>query len=200
MARAANEGRCGMSAGLLEGQLVRLTAENPDVMAKHFQEWNLDTEYFRMLDSDPPRLFSAKKWKEWLEKDLDKDPRSDFFFAIREITGSKIIGFTGLFDLYWHHGDSLLVIAIGERTNWGKGFGTDALKTLQRYVFKELNLRRLTLIVFEYNQRARRAYEKAGFVVEGRIRGAILRHGQRWDWLIMGVLREDWQKMQAEQQ
>jgi RimJ/RimL family protein N-acetyltransferase len=58
----------------------------------------------------------------------------------------------------------------------------------------ELNLNRITLIVFEYNQRARRAYEKVGFVVEGRVREVMLRHGKRYDWLIMGVLREDWER------
>jgi RimJ/RimL family protein N-acetyltransferase len=185
-----------MSAGLLEGQLVRLTAENPEGMAKKFSTWNLDTEYFRLLDSEPPRLWSEKKWKEWLEKDLEKDEPNNIFFAIRTRQEEKVIGFTGFFDLHWNHGDSLIVIAIGEREYWGKGYGTDALNTLLRYAFQELNLRRASLIVFEYNGRARRSYEKAGFTLEGRIRGAMLRDGQRWDWLIMGVLREDWLRLQ----
>jgi RimJ/RimL family protein N-acetyltransferase len=66
------------------------------------------------------------------------------------------------------------------------------LELIERYAFEELNLHRLSLGVFAYNPRARRAYEKAGFVVEGRERGAILRDGQRADVIIMGILREEW--------
>jgi RimJ/RimL family protein N-acetyltransferase len=185
-----------MSGNFLEGQYVCLTVENPEIMAKNFTQWNLDTEYYRLLDSEPPRLWSEKKWKEWLEKDLEKDDPNDFLFAIRTRQEGKVIGFTGFFDFHWNHGDTLMVIAIGEREYWGKGYGTDTLNTLLRYAFLELNLRRVSLIVFEYNGRAQRSYEKAGFVQEGRIRGAMLREGKRWDWLIMGVLREDWLRKQ----
>jgi RimJ/RimL family protein N-acetyltransferase len=182
---------------LFRGKLVRLTAENPEVMAGAFSRWAMDTEYFRLLDSDPPRLYSEKKWKEWLEKDLEHLQNaypSDLFFSIRTLEDDRLIGFTGFFDLYWQQGDSLIAIALGDRADWGKGYGTDAMRLMLRYAFTELNLRRVTLIVFEYNPRAIRSYEKAGFVMEGRIRGAMQREGKRWDFLFMGVLREDWER------
>ena len=89
-------------------------------------------------------------------------------------------------------------IGLGEREYWGKGYGTDAMKIILRYAFTELNLRRVTLDVFEYNQRGVRSYEKAGFVVEGRERGLILREGRRWDVIYMGILREDWIKLEQQ--
>jgi RimJ/RimL family protein N-acetyltransferase len=55
-------------------------------------------------------------------------------------------------------------------------------------------LRRVTLTVFEYNPRAIRSYEKVGFCHEGRVRGALLREGKRWDILYMGILNEDWKE------
>jgi RimJ/RimL family protein N-acetyltransferase len=61
-----------------------------------------------------------------------------------------------------------------------------------RYAFQELNLRRVALDTFEYNPRAIRSYEKAGFVHEGRARGYLYREGQRWDLIFMGILREEW--------
>jgi len=176
---------------LLRGEMVRLTAENPEVMAAQLFRWNQDTEWFRFLDSDPPRLFSEKKVKEWLEKDLDKSLLDQIFFEIRTLKGDILIGFIGLFDLFMHHGDSLVAIALGEREYWGKGYGTDAMRIMLRYAFNELNLRKVGLIVFEYNLRAIRSYEKVGFIHEGRIRGAMLREGRRWDWLYMGLLREE---------
>ncbi len=181
-----------MTDNLLSGNLVRLTAENPEVMAECFSRWNQDTGFVRFLDTEPSRLLSPKKWKEWLEKDLEKDTRDDIFFTIRTLEGDALIGLIGLFDLFQHHGDTLVAIGIGERDRWSKGYGTDAMSIILRYAFNELNLRRVGLIVFDYNPRAIRSYEKVGFVYEGRIREVMHRDGKRWDFLYMGLLREEW--------
>jgi RimJ/RimL family protein N-acetyltransferase len=61
------------------------------------------------------------------------------------------------------------------------------------FAFRELNLRRVTLVVFDYNPRAIRSYEKSGFKVEGRLREAMNRDGQRYDMVYMGILKEEWQ-------
>lgn len=83
-------------------------------------------------------------------------------------------------------------IGIGEREYWSKGYGTDAMNVILRFAFDELNLYRISLNVFEYNQRAIRSYEKVGFVVEGREREFLRRAGRRWDMIFMGLLREEW--------
>lgn len=184
-----------MNSDLLSGEQVHLTVENPEVMAGSFSRWYQDTEWLRLLDTDPPRMFSVKKWQEWLEKDLEKGVSNEIFFAIRTLEGDKLIGFIGLFDLYLQHGDTLVAIALGEREYWGKGYGTDAMRIILRYAFSELNLRRVGLIVFEYNLRAIHSYEKAGFQFEGTVREMILRDGKRWDFRYMGILREEWLAM-----
>jgi RimJ/RimL family protein N-acetyltransferase len=92
----------------------------------------------------------------------------------------------------WGGRDAFVGIAIGERDYWGKGYGTDAMRTILHYGFTEINLRRVTLTVFEYNPRAIRSYEKAGFRHEGRLRQFLNREGRRWDMLYMGILREEW--------
>lgn len=71
-------------------------------------------------------------------------------------------------------------IGIGEADCWGQGYGSDAMRVMQRYAFTELNLQRLTLSVFAYNAHARRSYEKTGFAVEGiGSWPALLREGRR---------------------
>jgi RimJ/RimL family protein N-acetyltransferase len=182
---------------LLRGELVRLTAENPEVMASNFFHWYQDTGWVRFLDTDPSRLTSEKKWKELLDKDLDKESKDEIFFAIRTPESDKLIGFIGLFELFKHHGDTLVAIALGERDYWGKGYGTDAMRIMLRYAFYELNLRRVGLIVFEYNPRAIRSYEKVGFIPEGSVRRVMQRDGKRWDFKYMGILREEWLARQA---
>jgi RimJ/RimL family protein N-acetyltransferase len=66
------------------------------------------------------------------------------------------------------------------------------MQVLLGYAFLQLGLHRLTLTVFEYNERAFRSYRKAGFQEEGRQREAILRDGRRWDIIFMGILRDEW--------
>ncbi|MCJ7532585.1 MAG: GNAT family N-acetyltransferase [Anaerolineales bacterium] len=70
------------------------------------------------------------------------------------------------------------------------------MKIVLCFAFSELNLHRVSLGVFEYNPRAVRSYEKAGFVLEGHERKAIQRDGKFWDMIFMGVLREEWEKSQ----
>jgi len=66
------------------------------------------------------------------------------------------------------------------------------MKLCLRYAFTELNVHRVSLGVHTYNPRALRSYEKAGFQLEGRTRKDILREGERFDSLWMGILREEW--------
>jgi RimJ/RimL family protein N-acetyltransferase len=112
---------------------------------------------------------------------------------IRALEDDRLIGDTGLDGVRWSHGDAFVGIGLGERQYWNKGYGTDAMRIILRFAFTELNLHRLTLNVFEYNRRAMRSYEKAGFAVEGRQRGWIHRDGNRYDLIYMGLLRSEWE-------
>jgi RimJ/RimL family protein N-acetyltransferase len=185
-----------MNENLLRGNLVHLTREEPEILARLESQWSADSEYSRLLDWDPARRFSAKSAQKWIEKQYESD--DNYFFAIRTLADERIIGIIGLDGIRWTHGDTFVGIGLGEREYWGKGYGTEAMKIILRYAFTELNLRRVTLDVFEYNQRGVRSYEKAGFAYEGRERGTILREGRRWDLLFMGILREEWLKLEKE--
>jgi RimJ/RimL family protein N-acetyltransferase len=185
-----------MNADLLRGDLVRLTVEDPETLAPLESQWSADSEYSRLLDWDPARRFSVKTVQKWIEKQHENE--GTHAFTIRTLADDRIIGGIGLDGIRWTHRDCFVGIGVGEREFWGKGYGTDAMKIILRYAFTELNLERVTLDVFEYNQRGVRSYEKAGFVYEGRQRGLILREGRRWDVLFMGILREDWLKLEQE--
>jgi RimJ/RimL family protein N-acetyltransferase len=148
--------------------------------------------------SYPPHLSPhlRKRAAEGLREEKHAENEGNHAFTIRTLDGDRIIGGIGLDGIRWMHRDCFVGIGLGDREFWGKGYGTDAMKIILRYAFSELNLQRVTLDVFEYNQRGVRSYEKAGFVIEGRQRGQILREGRRWDVIFMGILREDWQKLE----
>jgi RimJ/RimL family protein N-acetyltransferase len=181
-----------MNPNLLHGTLVRLAAEEPQVLAEAISRWDRDSEYMRLLDAEAANQFSLKKLTEWIQKDQEKYPPSFYSFAIRTLEGDRLVGFCGLDGDFFPHGEAFVGIGIGDREFWGKGYGTDAMKVILRYAFQELNLRRVSLDTFEYNPRAIRSYEKVGFVHEGRTRGFLYREGRRWDLIFMGILREEW--------
>jgi len=86
-----------------------------------------------------------------------------------------------------------LGIGIGMREYWDRGLGSEALALALRYAFHEMNLHRLTLTVLAYNTRAIHLYEKLGFRHEGTFREFGLRDGKRYDMLLYGLLRREWE-------
>jgi len=185
-----------MKGNLLRGDLVRLTHEDPEILAKIESQFHYNSEYCRLLDWEPARHFSPQTVQKWIEKQYDNP--NEFSFTIRLLSDDRIIGGIGLDGVNWANRDTFVGIGLGEKEDWGKGYGTDAMRVILRYAFTELNLRRVSLDVFEYNPRGVRSYEKVGFVVEGRVRGLIQREGRRWDVIFMGILREEWMKQQEQ--
>lgn len=174
------------------GKLVRLSAVDPEEMSKAISIWNRDSEYTRLLNMTAQPLNSAKAIQKWMEKAMEEISPTSFFFTIRRLGEDKLIGGLALNVESWAAREAFVAIFIGERENWGKGYGSDAMSILLHYAFAELNLRRVSLGVFEYNPRAIRSYEKAGFRHEGRMRKYLNHEGKRWDIHFMGILREEW--------
>ena len=179
---------------------MRLTAVDPGVAAKTHVGWGRDSEYRRLLDDGPPWLWSQHAIEAWIIKNQDGPAGSSYEFDLRTLQDDRLIGFIGLSLDHKSHGEAWVGIGIGARDDWGKGYGTDAMETVLRYAFEELNLHRVSLDVFENNPRARRSYVKAGFSVEGRERQALHRDGRRSDIIVMGILRDEWRQRQARYQ
>jgi RimJ/RimL family protein N-acetyltransferase len=83
---------------------------------------------------------------------------------------------------------------IGDKSCWNKGYGTEVMRLLLRHGFGTLNLNRIFLRVDEDNYGGIRAYEKAGFLLEGRERMGGYRNGKYHDILRMSVLRSEWEE------
>ena len=177
---------------ILQGELVRISALDADELSKASVRWGRDSEYRRLLDASAPHLYSQKAVQKWLEKDIEEQSVNQYWFSIRAIADDKLLGDIDLFVYNWLGRDAFVGLGIGEREFWGRGYGTDVMRVILRYAFIEVNLNRVTLSVFEYNPRAIRSYEKAGFRHEGRMRQFLNKEGRRWEMLFMGILREEW--------
>jgi len=185
-----------MSTQLFEGELIRLASPDPDRDAETESKWTHDVEYMRLLSADPVRPLSPALIKKKYEEAEKEKATNRYHFAIRTRADDRLAGFVRLDHIEWNNGTSQVTLGIGDPNDRGRGFGAEALKLILRYAFAELNLHRVSLDVFEYNPRAIRSYEKAGFVVEGRERQALNRDGRRWDVIYMGILREEWERQQ----
>jgi RimJ/RimL family protein N-acetyltransferase len=104
----------------------------------------------------------------------------------------RLIGTCAFSQLDGDNGSALFHITIGEPDCWGRGYGSEATALMLDHAFGVLGLHRVSLAVFEYNERAIRAYRKVGFSVEGRSREAIWRGGRFWDEIQMSILEDEW--------
>ena len=177
---------------IFAGKLVRLSAYDPQEMSRAFTGWLGNSEYMRLLNASARPLESVKSVAKWMEKELEEMSAANYLFSIRTLAEGKLIGELNLDVIDWSGRDAFVGLGIGETEYWSKGYGTDVMNVLLRFAFTEINLRRVTLTVFEYNPRAIRSYEKAGFRHEGHLRNLLNREGRRWNEIYMGILREEW--------
>jgi RimJ/RimL family protein N-acetyltransferase len=181
---------------MLFGKRVRLRAvEREDV--KHFYEWVNDPEVTRGLSMYLP--ISSVEEEKWFERVQTRDMHErPLAIEIRDGEGWKLIGNCAVFDIDWVHSSAELGIMIGDKSVWNQGYGTEVMTLLLRHGFGTLNLNRVCLRVYAENVRAQRAYVKAGFVEEGRLRQAVYKHGQYDDIILMSVLSSEWNARKLE--
>jgi RimJ/RimL family protein N-acetyltransferase len=185
---------------LFEGKLIRLGPINHEKDPEVESRWTHDLSLMRALSRQPALPLSVaqmKKKYEAIEKEVDESKKL-FHFTIRSREDDRMLGFTRIEWIEWTHGTCSLKIAIGDPLERNKGFGSDALQLLMRFAFSELNLYRLSVVVGDDNQAGLRFFKRHGFVEEVRRRKSLLRDGQTWDLIHLGLLWEEWQAMQGE--
>jgi diamine N-acetyltransferase len=177
---------------MIYGDRVRLRAiEREDIPT--FLRWFNDPEVRHGLLMFAP--MGRAEEERWFEGRLNH--ADDYLFAVeaRLDDGSWLhIGNVGLHRIDWKSRNCIFGIALGEKAQWGHGYGTDATRTMLRFGFAELNLHRIELEVFDFNRRAMRVYEKAGFRLEGTRRQTFYQDGQYHDAHVMAVLRDEFLK------
>lgn len=116
-------------------------------------------------------------------------------FIIAHKETEEYIGQIDLIKIDWVNRVGTLGIVIGTTEYLGRGYGTEAIKLIQKFAFNRLNLHKLDLEVRAYNERAIRCYKKCGFKEEGRIRENYFFDGKYTDTLFMGILKSEYEAM-----
>jgi RimJ/RimL family protein N-acetyltransferase len=171
------------------GEKVALAPIQREYLPKYV-EWLNDWEVGRFLAPGIPLSLSNEDETDWFER--QRQDKDNILFAILALPDLNVIGNCGLHRLDWKNRCAVFGIFIGDKSYWGKGCGTDATRTMLRYAFEQLGFNRVELEVYDFNLRAARAYEKAGFQREGARRQALYRDGTFHDIHLMSILRADW--------
>jgi len=175
---------------IIYGERLRLrAAEREDV--KKFCIWVNDPDVTRYLSLYLP--MSTVDEENWFERMTKRDQsEKTLVIEMRDGDGWKMIGNCGVFDIDPVNRSGELGIMLGEKDEWDKGYGTEAMLLLVGHCFETLNLNRAYLRVYAENLRAKRSYEKTGFVEEGRLREAVYKHGKYDNVIIMSILHSEW--------
>lgn len=171
---------------MIAGEHVILRAfERED--AERCYRWMNDPNIVRALKSRYPIAFQNEI--EWLDRAIH-ETASERHFAIERKDDRTHIGNASIHDIEWVSRVASFGLFIGEPTAWNRGFGSDAIRTLVRFAFDEMNLRKLRIDIFDYNDRAKHVLETHGFVQEGRLRSEFYRDGTYHDIVILSVFRD----------
>lgn len=137
--------------------------------------------------------FSRKAEQEWLDRHVLGKDESNKVLAIASKDGTYL-GSVGLHGIDYVSGTAELGIVIGVKEYWGKGYGTDAARTLLRHGFTNLRLRKVILRVFGSNVRAQKSYAKLGFRQAGCLKAHVLKEGVFEDELLMEVFADEFDR------
>jgi len=181
---------------MLEGKIVRLRPMEPDE-AENYYHWLNDPEVKQYLSMR--YFYSLAAEREWLRERTDRPLSYDNVqFAVDTLIEGRHIGNVGLREVHPDDRRATVGIAIGDKAAWDKGYGTDAMVTLLRFCFDEMNLHKVSLHVDERNARAIASYKKAGVVEEGRLREDRFARGRYWDIVVMSVLEDEFRALHGE--
>jgi RimJ/RimL family protein N-acetyltransferase len=155
-----------------------------------YGEWYGDPEIWRLTSWAASPLSPSAV--ERLFEDREHSPTDDSF-AIHLKGEEEPIGVISLMNISEANDSAELSVIVGHPEDRHQGYGAEAIALILRYGFEDLNLNRVGLSVFEFNEDAISTYEKLGFRKEGRLRKAVKRDDTFHDAILMGISRSEWE-------
>ena len=151
--------------------------------------WRIDPELSR-LDATRPMTMSYEDFFRYSREEMQFPNYRSKRLAVETLEGIHI-GNIMYYDLDMRSRQAELGIMIGDKEYWSSGYGTDTVNTLLRHLFTTLELDKVYLHTLSWNYRAQASFNKSGFKSVRDVK----RGGQ--DFILMEVLRPDWEKSQS---
>lgn len=180
------------------GHMPRMFGER--IMLREFEQADLEPMRRWVTDPDTTRYlsdtFTVPQTYEQTAQYLDGllgGSNPGVHLVIADLMSGDYLGQCDLMKITSYSRKASLAIVLGPEHQC-KGYGTEAIGLLLELAFDHLNLNRVQLRVHAGNIQALRCYEKCGFVREGVLRQDMYTGGKYSDSIIMGILREDWER------
>jgi RimJ/RimL family protein N-acetyltransferase len=159
----------------------------------HLRKWSEDAEIRALIGEVTP--MSEADSEKFLHEVYADSNRQWFVVVIKK--NNQVIGEAGLLrmDRAWRATD--VSVIIGEKEEWGKGYGTETILLLLDYAFRHLNFHRVAIGVVGFNERAIRFWQKVGFRKEGVHRDEYYYDGKYYDFVMMSILEGEFGELHA---
>lgn len=175
----------------LKGNLIYLKKLDKEYIGEYLEGFNncsLESNIF----TGTQQVFNKSDIERHLENISVDRSRVDFLIFAKE--SNKIVGEVVINDIYRNNRSAGIRIIINKKEDFSKGYGSEALILALNYGFGMLNLHRIELEVFPFNQRAIHVYEKIGFKREGIKRDGAFYYNKYYDIIVMSILEEEFKE------
>ena len=173
----------------IEGSTVALGPHSRDYLGHFHRRFNdMEVMVTYSIRWSPKSEEDVEHWYRGVSEDAQA-----VAFMVYKLPELTPLGYVMLLNINHYHQIADFDIVLGEKTQWGQGFGTEATQLALDYAFTALNLHSVMLTVRSFNDRGMRAYERAGFRAFGRRREARQLAGQRYDVIYMECLASEFQ-------
>lgn len=171
------------------------------VRLRHIENADIDSLYDIFSDAEAMRFFGSLPFSErdeavnyLAEINENFQKKTHFQWGIALKSDDKIIGTSTIFHTDEKHRRAEIGYALN-REFWGKGYVTEALNSLFKFAFDELNLHRIEADVDPRNNASIKILEKFGFQKEGYLRERWFSGDEIQDAFFYGFLKSDWEKI-----
>ncbi len=151
------------------------------------REWRNRPEVAKYMYTD--HHISGEEHGRWFKRTM-ADPTSRYWIIV---CNDKDVGVVNIFNLDRRHQRCYWAFYIAEQELRGKGVGSFVEYSVLKYVFDQLQLRKLCCEVLAFNEPVIEMHRKFGFQLEGRLRAHVMKGGQPSDVYCLSILREEWQ-------
>ncbi|MGM0640664.1 MAG: GNAT family N-acetyltransferase [Thermotogota bacterium] len=169
------------------------TKDNKELLYKWMNDANL--AYYDDEDPEPYEGPSWEKMEKIMERFIKSTPEKNgdiIHLAIHKKDSNDFIGFTMIALIDKYHKKCHLGLTIGNKEEWGKGYGTEVVKAMIKFAFNDLKMNRVGAEIYSHNIGSIKIFEKSGFKKEGIIRQSVLKNSHYKDEFIYGILKEEY--------
>lgn len=174
---------------ILAGEKVVLRSISEDDVTQRYLDFLNDKVVTKFLDVGR-KEHSIDNLKSYVKEKISKE--DCVFLAIIDKKSGMHIGNVKMEPIDYDNRKAEIGIMVGDQNFLGKGYGTEAMRIALNFCFQDLDLERVTLGVIADNIPAIKAYKKVGFVQEGVFREDVIRDGEKYDRIFMGLLRKEY--------